>query len=69
MPRHGSGSKKLQSSPFRLVVGTLTGSTVSGICYESICPSSKTRNSGVKKWCSRILSKPNRQLHRLGEKE
>jgi hypothetical protein len=44
-----NGLKKLQSSFVQLAVGTLTGHTVSGVCYESICPSSKTRNNIVKR--------------------
>ena len=49
MPRHGNGPEKLQSSPCQVVVGTLTVRNVSGPCYESICPSSKTRNNIVKR--------------------
>ena len=36
MPHHESGPKKLQSSPFHFVVGTLARRTVAGVCYESI---------------------------------
>lgn len=30
----------------------LTRSTIAGVCYKSICLSSKIRNSGIKKWYS-----------------
>jgi hypothetical protein len=49
MPSHGNDPKKLQSYFFWLVVGTLTWNTVTGVCYESICSASKTRNGGIKR--------------------